>query len=215
MAATTAGSPLAMISRRTWIAMAAAVLLVAVYGYFAVYLQPLSPADEQINPATGEARIPSSAIDFGPHLYTPLAALTYVDGANATLIEDLYNDGPIAFTVTGVETSPDYWAGLVSVKDPRAALMAGPWPCCEINDAATFSAPSFRPFQLSPGHLGAIAVHLFMSHCEDNGPGGYEIFDHITVFYSVLGFPHSEDVPVGPYWFQSPDSCPRSGTARP
>ncbi|MFI5282594.1 MAG: hypothetical protein ACHQ0J_05630 [Candidatus Dormibacterales bacterium] len=215
MAVVTAGSPLSTISRRTWIAMAALVLLAGAYGYFAVYLQPLAPADEQLNPAAGEARIASSTIDFGPLVYTPLAALTYVDGANATLVKDLYNNGPFALTVTGVETSPEYWVGLVSVADPRAAVMAGPWPCCEINEAATFSAQSFHPFQLSPGRLGAVAVHLFMSHCEDSGPGGYLGIDRITVLYSVLGFPHSQDVPVGPYWFQSPNSCPRTGSARP
>ena len=96
------------------------------------------------------------------------------------------------------------WLGLVALKDPRAAVMAGPAPCCELNDAATWSARDFHSIQVNPKVWGVIAPHLLMSNCEHNGPGGYEIIDTIKVDYSVLGFPRAEDVSVG-----------RTGSSRP
>jgi hypothetical protein len=69
---------------------------------------------------------------------------------------------------------------------------------------------------VNPSKEGVVAIHLLMSHCENNGPGGgYAVIDSIVIQYSVLGFPREQAVEVGPYYFRSPDTCPRSGPARP
>jgi hypothetical protein len=145
------------------------------------------------------------------------------------MAKTLYNDVPTPLTITGVQTSPSYWLGLVTLKDARPAAVAGPPPClleavergaallrsCQLNEAATWSGGDFRPIEVSPGKEGVVALRMLMSNCEDTGPGGYLIIDSIQVHYSVLGFPHIQAVDVGPYWFQSPATCPRSGAARP
>jgi hypothetical protein len=205
------------LSRYRWVAGALAIALIAVYVVLAVFSQPLSSDAEQLNRAPGQTTLVEDPImaETNPPDALPPVLLSYVDGGESTLVKAIYNDGQTPFTITGVETSPSYWLGLVTLKDPRAAVMVGPGPCCELNDAATWSAPDFRSIQVNPKGWGVIALHLLMSNCEDNGPGGYEIIDTIKVDYSVLGFPRTEDVSVGPYWFQSPDTCPRSGPARP
>jgi hypothetical protein len=65
----------------------------------------------------------------------------------------------------------------------------------------------FRPINLNPGQQGVVAVHLLMSNCTGRATGGYTIVDSISVDYSVLGFPHTQDVPVGPYRVSAPDTC--------
>jgi hypothetical protein len=142
--------------------------------------------------------------------------VNYVDGATATLVKAVINNGAIGVTVTGVESSPAVrWAGLYTVKDSRTAVTVSPGSCCTINDSATWSAKEFRPLTLNPGQQGAVAVHLLESNCEFNSGGQYVILDSIRVHYSVLGFAHIQDVGIGPYWFKSPEACPRSGFARP
>ena len=37
----------------------------------------------------------------------------------------------------------------------------------------------------------------------------YEVIDSVQVHYTELGFPHLQTISVGPYWFRSPDTCPR------
>jgi len=225
----------AQISRNQLIALVAAAVLIAVYVYFAVYLQPLgSGPDETLYRAPGQTVVNDPAMSSQVEAAGPGRApllLSYVDGSQAALVKTLYNDGPTPITITGIETSPSYLTGaLVTLKEAQPAAIAGPPPCsldavevgaallsyCRLNEAATWSAGGFRPLDVDSHKVGVVAVQLLMSHCEDNGPGGvYEVIDSIQVHYSVLGFPRVQAVDVGPYWFQSPDTCPRSGPARP
>jgi hypothetical protein len=212
--------------------LAVALGLLAVYALFAIYLQPLaSGLDEAMYRAPGQTTLKDSALhlDNGPSGRAPVL-LSYVDGAEATLVKMLHNDGPTPITITGVEMSPSYLTGaLVTIREAQPAAIAGPPPCsldavergaaslsyCQVNETVTWSGGDFRPIQVGPGKEGVVAVHMLMSHCEDNGRGGYEIIDSIQVQYSVLGFPRVQAIDVGPYAFQSPDTCPRSGPARP
>jgi hypothetical protein len=215
------------LSRYRWVAGALAIALIAAYAYFAAYPQPLTTGpDEALYRPPGQVIIPNTFPDYypGPGVRAPLLLLSYVDGAEASLVKTLYNQGTTPITITGVETSPTYLTGaLVTLKGAQPAAISGPPPCsldavemgaamlstCQLNEGATWSGGSFRPIEVSPRKVGVIAVHLLMSHCEDNGPGGYEVIDSIQVHYIVLGFPHDQSIDVGPYWFQSPDTCPR------
>jgi hypothetical protein len=228
--------PRARLSRRSGlIALVSAGVLVTVYVFVAVNLQPLGAGpDETLYRAPGQTTVSdpamASQIEAADPGRQPIL-LSYVDGAEAALVKTLYNDGPTPITITGVETSPSYLTGaLVTLKEAQPAAIGGQPPCsllaveqgaavlntCQLNEAATWIGGGFRPIQVNPGKEGVVAVHLLMSDCEDNGPGGaYQIIDSIQVHYEVLGFPHVQAVDVGPYWFQSPDTCPRSGPARP
>jgi hypothetical protein len=226
--------PRGRLSRGQLVALAAAGVLVAVYVYFAAYVQPLGAgSDEALYRAPGQTTVNdpamSSVIDNVDPSRAPLL-LSYVDGAEASLVKTLYNDGPVSITITGVETSPASLTGaLVTLKEAQPAAIGGPPPCsldavelgaatlgyCQLNEAATWTGGNFRPIEVSSHKVGIVAIHLMMSHCEDNGPGGYAVIDSIQVHFSVLGLPHDQTVDVGPYFFQSPSSCPRSGPARP
>jgi len=203
-------------ARNRLVALAVVAALVAVYAFVAVFREPLIADDEALNRAPGQTTVndPSMAETIGTDGRDPLL-LSYVDGGEATLVKALYNEGPTPITVTGVSTSPSDWFGILTLKDARAAAIVGPAPCCQLNEAATWSARDFRSFQIDPGQRGVVAMHLLMSNCENNSPGMYMTINWITVHYSVLGFPHAEDVVVGPYSFQSPATCPRSGPSRP
>jgi hypothetical protein len=209
-------SPRALLSRNRLIALAVAIGVAVVCAYLAIFSQPLDAgSDEALNVASGQDRLTDAfpSEGKGPDGRAPLLVLDYIDGGQATLVKELHNSGPIPLTITGVETSPAQWLGLVTLKDPRSAVVVG--RCCQLDEAATWSARDFRSIQVNPNEEGIIALHLLMSNCEDNGPGAYMIIDSIKVQYSVLGVPHDQAVEVGPYWFQSPNSCPRKGPARP
>lgn len=226
--------PRARLSRSQSVALVAAAVLVVVYAYFAAYLQPLGAGpDEALFRAPGQTTVidpaMSSVID-NAGLSRPPVLLSYVDGAESSLVKTFYNDGPTPITITGVQTSPSYLtAALVTLKEAQPAAIEGPPPCsleavergaaslsyCQLNEAATWTGGGFRPIDVSPHQVGVVAVHLLMSHCEDNGKGGYAFVDSIVVHYTLLGLPRDQAVDVGPYYFQSPDTCPRSGTARP
>ena len=225
----------AQLTSRRLVFAALAVVLIAVYGYLAIYLHPLgSGTDETLYRAPGQTTVNDPGMasvieDAGPGR-EPLL-LSYVDGAESSLVKTFYNHGPTPITITGVATSPSYLTGaLVTLKEAQPAAIGGPPPCsleaveqgaamlnyCRLNEAATWTGGGFRPIQVNPGKEGVVAVHLLMSHCENNGPGGgYAVIDSIVVQYTVLGLPREEAVEVGPYYFQSPDTCPRSGPARP
>jgi hypothetical protein len=199
------------------LAVVVAVALVAAYVFLAVFQQPLIADDEGLNRAPGQATVndPAMSAEIGTTDGRAPVLLTYVDGGEATLVKALYNEGPTPLTVTGVDTSPSLWVGLVTLKDPRAAVIVGPAPCCQLNEAATWSAQDFRSFQINPGERGVIAMHLLTGNCEDSSSGLYVTINLITVHYSVLGFPRAQEVSVGPYSFQSPATCPRGGPRRP
>jgi hypothetical protein len=196
--------------------VAALVILVAVYAFLAIFMQPLAEGtDASLVGLSGQDTIflPPNQLALGQH--PPAVVMSYVDHGVDTLVQSVANTGSIPITITGVETDhlPGF-AGLVTIQDARPAVTIGPQPCCELNDAATWSAHNFRPINVNPGRQAVIALQLLMSHCEDNGPGLYEIIDSIRVDYTVLGFRHTAGVAVGPYWFASPATCPRSGPAR-
>ncbi len=205
--------------RRPWQPAAAAILavLLAAYAFIAILDQPLAAGNDAVfiglpNQSTSYQPPTQPALDQRP----PILVLGYVDRGVDTLVQSLANTGSTALTITGVETNRrPGWAGLVTIEDARAAVVLGPQPCCHVDEAATWSAPSFRAITVGAGQQGVIAVHFLLSNCEDNGPGVYVIIDSIKIDYAVLGFPHAADVAIGPYWFASPDTCPRAGPARP
>lgn len=214
--------------RKQLVALVAVAALVAVYAYFAALLQPLGAGpDETLYRAPGQTTVNDPATTAGfenTHAgHVPLL-LSYVDGAEASLVKTLYNDGPIPITITGVEISPSYLTGaLVTIKEAQPAAITGPLPCslnaveigaatlgyCRLDDAATWTGGAFRPIEVGPHKVGVVAVHLLMSHCEHGSGDGYATIDSIQVHYSVFGLPHDQSVDVGPYWFRSPDTCPR------
>lgn len=219
----------AHVTRTRVVALVVALGLLSICGFFAVRVQPLdSGGDEWLYRAPGQIELTNNfPADYpGPDERAPLQLLSYVDGAEASLVKALPNTGPTPITITGVEISPSYLTGaLVTLKEAQPATIVASPSCsseavqrraaslsvCQLDQAATWTGGAFRPIQVSPGNQGLVAVHLWMSHCEDNGRGGqYQVIDSIQVHYTVLGFPHSQAVDVGPYWFESPDACPRA-----
>jgi len=201
---------------RNRLVVVAAFIGVAAYVFVAIYVQPVARGnDEEFtgvpghNPTNETIAIAGVARDT---LIWP-----YVDGGVTTLVTSLINNGPVGLTVTGVETNGRWpaWGGLFTLTDARAAVLANPGQCCELDQSATWSARDFRPIYLSPGHQGAVAAHILMSNCEYNSSGQYTAVEYIRVDYAVLGFQHVQKVGVGPYWIKSPDTCPRPGPARP
>ena len=224
----------AHVTRTLLVTAVVIAILLTIYGFFATGLHALGGgADEWLYRAPGQTTLANSIPDYypGPGQRAPHLMLSYVDGAEASLVKVLHNQGPTQITITGVEISPSYLTGaLVTLKEAQPAAIQGPSPCsseavelgaaslgsCQLDQAATWSGGAFRPIQVSPGKQALVAVHLWMSHCEDNGPdGAFEVIDSIQVHYNMLGLPHTQAVDVGPYWFQSPKTCPRSGPARP
>ncbi len=119
-------------------------------------------------------------------------AYTYVDGATDVLTKPVTNGGTVPITITRVESPPAGWLGLITIQ----SRLAG-------------------PVTLMPGQTANLPIAIFMSNCEDNGPGGYVAMDDITVDYTEVGLPHAQTLAIGPYWFESPATCPRHGPARP
>src|SRR5260370_5636326 len=192
------------------------VLGVASYIFAAIWTQPLARGnDEQFtgipghNPANQKVDITGVSRDT---LIWP-----YVDGGVTTLVTSLTNNGPVGLTVTGIETNGRWpaWGGLFTLTEARAAVLANPGQCFELDEPATSSARDFRPIYLAPGHQGAVAARLLMSNCEYNSSDQYTDIEYIRVDYAVLGFRHVQKVGVGPYWIKSPETCPRPGPARP
>jgi hypothetical protein len=190
---------------RGWAALLGALSVVAAYGFAAVYTQPLASGESSLQWVPGQPPVSNY----------PLVTFNYVDGGLVTLVLGLDNHAVVGITVTGIETSSSDSHALVNVMEARPAVFADPGGCCTLNVDETWSARDFRPINLNPGQAGAVAVHLQMTNCEYNSGGQFVIIDSIKVHYSVLGFPHAQSAAVGPLWFKSPDSCPRSGPARP
>jgi hypothetical protein len=201
---------------RNRLVVVAAFIGLTAYVVVAIYMQPVARGnDEEFtgvpghNPTNETIAIAGVARDM---LIWP-----YVDGGVTTLVTSLVNNGPVGLSVTGIETNGRWpaWGGLFTLTGARAAVLANPGQCCELDQSATWSARDFRPIYLSPGHQGAVAAHILMSNCEYNSSGQYTAVEYIRVDYAVLGFQHVQKVGVGPYWIKSPDTCPRSGPARP
>jgi hypothetical protein len=204
--------------RRLQLAVVAGLaILLAGYAFLAIFVQPVAAGSDATLiglPGQDTLFLPPTQPALNEH--PPALVLGYVDYGVDTLVQSLANTGPIPIRITGVETDHlPGWAGLVTIQGARPAVNFGQPPCCQLDQAATWSARRFLPITVNPGQQGAIAVRLLLSHCEDNGPGMYAIIDSIKVDYTILGFPHVARVAVGPYWFASPATCPRSGPARP
>lgn len=179
-----------------------------------MYMQPVgSGNDETFTGIPGHN--PTKEV-VGPFLGSAALVWPYVDGGVTTLVTSLANNGLVGLTITDVETNGGRpsWGGLYAVKEARAAVLVSPGQCCQLDESATWSAHGFRPMYIDPGRQGVVALHILISNCEFNSPGQYVGLASITVDYTVLGFQHSQKVGVGPYWFKSPDTCPRSGPAR-
>lgn len=190
---------------------------VAAYVFVAIWMQPVASSSSETFTGIPGHNPTNEAVDVGGGVTQQEVLWPYVDGGVATLVTSLTNSGPVGLTITGVETNghPPRWAGLFTLTDARPATLANPGQCCELNESATWSAHNFRPIYLAPGGQAAVAAHILMSNCEYNSSGQYTAIEYIRVDYAVLGFQHVQKVGVGPYWMKSPDTCPRSGPARP
>ncbi len=201
---------------RKRLAALAAFVAVAAYVFVAIYMQPLASGGNESFTGLPGHNPTNEPIDIGGVTQETLL-WPYVDGGVTTLVTSVVNNGPVGLTITGVETNGRWpaWGGLFTLTDARAAVLAKPGRCCELDQSATWSARDFRPIYVDPGHQGVVAAHIVMSNCEYNGSGQYTAVEYIRVDYVVLGFHHVQKVGVGPYWIKSPDTCPRPGPARP
>jgi hypothetical protein len=193
----------------------AAFVAVAAYVLVAIWIQPAaSGSNEAFTGIPGHSPT-KEAVDIGVGVTQETLVWPYVDGGVITLVTSIANRGPVGLTITGVETNgrPPDWAGLFTLTDARAAVLANPGQCCELNESATWSARDFRPIYVDPGHEGVVAAHILMSNCEYNRGGGWVAIAYIHVDYTVLGFHHVQEVGVGPYWMKSPGTCPRPRAA--
>lgn len=200
---------------RTRLAWLAAFVAVAAYVLVAIWMQPAAPGSNETYTGIPGHNPAEQTIEIGGVTQQRLV-WPYVDGGVTTLVTSIANRGPVGLTIVGVETSgrPPQWLGLFTLTEARTAVLAAS-QCCELNESATWSARDFRPIYVDPGHEGVVAAHILMSNCEYNDSGQYTAIEYIRVDYVVLGFHHVQEVGVGPYWMKSPDTCPRSGPARP
>jgi hypothetical protein len=191
-------------SQKNQLAITVVVLfLLALYAVVAIFAQPVAGlADESDRSVSGLPGYPANYNTGLYHLYA------YVDGGTFTVTKWV--------TITGVDPAPDYWVGLLGVKDARQGVPLIPGKCCPIDAAATWAATSFRPLQLAPGQSGAVSIRYLMSHCEDNSGGGTVSFPVFGLQYNILGFPRDVEIPWSfPVGVTSPDTCPRTGPALP
>jgi hypothetical protein len=102
--------------------------LIAGYLAIAVFSQPLGPAGiEGFVKAPGQSVVNDpTAQPIYPPEGSPALFVSWVYGATATLVASLENGGFVGMTITGIETSPSYWRGPITIKDPRAAVMVVP-----------------------------------------------------------------------------------------
>lgn len=172
-----------------------AALVVALSAAAAVDLAsaPLVGAEpETFGLAAGQKTLTPATLQPPDTTVPTVNAYTYVDGATDVLIKPVSNAGAAPITITRIESSPDGWLGLVTIRSRLESSIT-----------------------LMPGQTADLAIAMVMSNCEDSGPGGYLGMDNITVDYTELGLPHTQKLAIGPYWFESPETCPRNGPARP
>ena len=195
---------------RKRLAVLAVFVGVAAYVFVAIWMQPVALGSNATFTGIPGHNPTKEAGVGGPGLTQQELVWPYVDGGVVTLVTSLANRGPVGLTITGVETDPPCprWCGLYSIKATRAAVLANPGRCCELNESATWSAHDFRPIYVDPGHEGVVALHILMTNCEYNG-AQISGLARINVAYSVLGFQHWQKVDVGEYLIKTPDKCPR------
>jgi hypothetical protein len=198
-------------SQKTQLAVLLVVAcLVAVYAVVAIFAQPVRGGPDEPEGGLSQlgARFPSDTSLY--HLYS------YVDGGTFTVTKWVTNGGLVPLTITGVDVAPDYWVGLIGVKDARRGVPTAPGKCCSIDEVTTWAAPGFRPLHLDPGQSGAVSIRYLMSHCEDTSPGGTTSFSVFHLQYNILGIPRDVEIPWSfPVGVTSPHTCPRIGPARP
>jgi hypothetical protein len=185
------------------------LFLLSLYAVVAIFAQPVTGTVD--DPEGGLSQLGPDYHDTSLyHLYK------YVDGGTFTVTKWVTNSGFVPLTITGVDPAPDYWVGLLGVKDARQGVPVVPGKCCAIDEIATWAASGFRPLHLDPGQSGAVSVRYLMSHCEDNGRGGTESFAVFRLQYNILGFPRDVEIPWSfPVGVTSPDTCPRTAPALP
>jgi hypothetical protein len=88
------------------------ICLLAVYAVVAIVAQPVTGTVDE--PSGGLSQLSPDNHDTSfYHLYN------YVDGGTFTVTKWVTNNGPVPLTITGVDPAPDYWVGLLGVKDAR------------------------------------------------------------------------------------------------
>ncbi|HXA30544.1 MAG TPA: hypothetical protein VN193_17570 [Candidatus Angelobacter sp.] len=197
--------------RRRWLVLGApAALALVVVGLALSYLfrvvrdQPLAAAGVW-TPGLG------TELTSGQPAGTRSHPLEYRDGQTFVVEAWVVNNGRFGLTVTGVDTTPGWWHGLLSIADARAGVVGGRAPCCIVDEGATWAATSFQPFHLDAGATRPIALRLRVGHCEDKGVGIENILNDVTVHYDLIGNGHTAQVPIGPLVvrYGSADECPR------
>jgi hypothetical protein len=141
--------------------------------------------------------------------------IEYQDGVDFTMALWVRNNGRFALTVTGVETDPSYWNGLVKLTDARAGVIQGPAPCCIVNSQASWALPRFVPFGLDRDKEAPILLRFRLQACEHNGVGVSNTLHGFKVDYDVLGNGHTTLIPFEERLivrYTSAAECPRPPT---
>jgi hypothetical protein len=185
--------------------------LVTAYIFLAVLGHPLIPGSaEGVNGGVRQQDPASSPGDD-----KQIRLFDYVDGKTVTMFMWVANDGKVALTLTGVETAPSYWRGLIGISDARAVPDVESPGCCPYDDPSPWAVSSFQAVVVQSGRQAAIILHVLLSNCEYNSSAAIVGISTIRVHYSVLGMPRSENIPLLEGVFvKAPDSCPRSAPAR-
>jgi hypothetical protein len=195
--------PVSAKRRRRWpifltLGLGFALLILAIGG--AIYIHRYAPL--------GSAAEADSGRFVDPHLTDvdgDVRAYAYHEGGIIMRAIWIENTGGFGVTVTGVETTPRDWVGLISVVGARFGLEHTPTVLAETQP--------LRSFSLGPKQTRLVDVLFRMAHCKDNEVGGSSEVDRVTVDFTVLGVHRSQELPLATsVWVTSPKNCPgRSG----
>src|ERR1700687_25850 len=196
------------VRRLFWLAgVVAVVALITSYLFIAVLSHPLVSG----NAEGAGGGVLQQAPTWTPANGNQIRVFDYVDGKTVTMFKWLSNSGTVPLTVTGVDTAPSYWRGLLGIQDARAVPVVESRGCCRYDDPSPWAASSFQPVVVQPGKQAAVILHVLFSNCEYSSGGALVGLSTIRVHYSVLGMPHSDEIPfVNGIFVKAPESCPRS-----
>jgi len=192
-----------------WVVAIAIAGLVIGYLFLAILSHPLVAGSAEGVDGGVRQQAPNSTPGDGKHI----RVLDYVDGKTVTMFIWLGNSGNIPLTLTGVDTAPSYWRGLIGIREARAVPDVDSRGCCRYDDPSPWAESSFQAVVVQPGHQAAVILHLLLSNCEFSSGNVLVGFSTIGVHYSVLAMPRTENVPLLEGVFaKAPDSCPRKAS---
>ena len=165
--------------------LALAVGLVWWAGAWASGMQPLRWGALDTSPR-GLTFVPHTrdAMDTGP------AVLEWRRGGRFVVTLWLHNSASVPVTVTGADHTPGYWLG----------ILTGPALAKANEYSPGDTRGPFRPVTIPADGERAVAF-VFRPNpraCGNDGPGGTERVDGITVHFTTLGVVHdSQTIPLG------------------